>query len=81
MNNQQGPTVEHMELCAMLCGSLEGKGIGGEWIHVHVWLSPFTVHLRFSQRCESTRPQYKAKSFKKRCEVSLPCSIPIEMWD
>ena len=19
---------------------------GGEWIHVHVWLSPFTVHLK-----------------------------------
>ena len=27
--------------------------IGGEfeeeWIHVHVWLSPFTVHLKLSQ--------------------------------
>ena len=21
MNSQQGPTVEHMELCSMLCGS------------------------------------------------------------
>ena len=21
----------------------------GEWIHVHVWLSPFSVHLKLSQ--------------------------------
>ena len=25
--------------------------LGGEWIHVYVWLSPFTVHLRLSQHC------------------------------
>ena len=26
-------------------------GFGGEWIHVFVWLSPFTVHLKLSQHC------------------------------
>ena len=26
-----------------------GRELGGEWIHVHVWLSPFTVHLKLSQ--------------------------------
>ena len=29
MDNQQGPTVEHMELCSMLCGSLDGMGVWG----------------------------------------------------
>ena len=24
---------------------------GGEWIHVYVWLSPFTVHLKLPQHC------------------------------
>ena len=24
---------------------------GGEWIHVCVWLSPFSVQLKLSQRC------------------------------
>ena len=24
---------------------------GGEWIHVYVWLGPFTVHLKLSQHC------------------------------
>jgi len=27
------------------------RQFGGEWIHVHVWLSPFSVHLKLSQRC------------------------------
>ena len=26
-----------------------GGEFGGEWIHVHVWLSPFAVHLKLSQ--------------------------------
>ena len=29
MDNQQGPTVQHRELCTMLCGSLNGKGVWG----------------------------------------------------
>ena len=27
MDNQQGPTVKHMELGSMLCGSLDGTGV------------------------------------------------------
>ena len=27
MDNQQGPTVQHMEFCSVLCGSLDGRGI------------------------------------------------------
>ena len=41
----------HMELCGMLCGSLDGRGVWGRWIHVYVWLSPFTVRLKLTQRC------------------------------
>ena len=28
-----------------------GGEFGREWIHVYVWLSPFTVHLKLSQHC------------------------------
>ena len=28
-----------------------GGEFGGDWIHVHVWLSPFTLHLKLSQHC------------------------------
>ena len=44
----------------MLCASLDGRGgLGGEWIHVYVWLNPFTVLLRPSQHCYLAIPQYK----------------------
>ena len=28
MNNQKGPTVQHRELCSVLCGSLMGGELG-----------------------------------------------------
>ena len=28
-----------------------GGEFGGEWLHVYVWLSPFTVHLKLSHHC------------------------------
>ena len=49
MDNQQGPPGQHVELCSMLCGSLDGRGVGGEWIQVYVWASPFSIHLKLSQ--------------------------------
>ena len=30
------------------CASLLGRGYGGEWIRVYVWLSSFTVHPKLS---------------------------------
>ena len=29
MDNQQGPTVQHRELCSMVCGSLDARGVWG----------------------------------------------------
>ena len=29
MNNQQGPAVQHRDLCSMLFGSLDGRGVWG----------------------------------------------------
>ena len=42
-----------------------GGEFGEEQIHVYVWLSPFAVHLKPSQHCQSAIPQYKRKSFKR----------------
>ena len=28
-----------------------GGESGGEWMHVHVWLSPFAAHLKLSLHC------------------------------
>ena len=51
MGNQQRPAVQHKELCSVLCGSLDGRGFGGERVHTHAGLNPFTVCLKLSQRC------------------------------
>ena len=29
MDNQQEPSVQHMQLCSMVCGSLDGRGVWG----------------------------------------------------
>ena len=29
MDNQQGPTVSHRDLCSVLCASLDGRGVRG----------------------------------------------------
>ena len=50
-------TVQYMELCSLLCGQLDGRGVSGrgdrrgEWIHVYIWLSPLAVHLKLLQHC------------------------------
>ena len=50
-----------------------GGGFEGEWIHVYVWLSPFTVLLKLSEHCQLVIPQYKIKSLKNEREN---CEIP-----
>ena len=48
MENPQGPAVGHRELCSVLRGGLDGRGVWGGWMHVYVGLSPFAVHLKLS---------------------------------
>ena len=33
MDTQQGPIAQHMELCSMLCGILDGDEVRGAWKH------------------------------------------------
>jgi len=49
MNNyHQGPPVEHRNSAQCHVAAWMGGEVGGEWIHVYVWLSPFAVHLKVS---------------------------------
>ena len=43
MDNQQGPTLLHRELCSVYVAAWMGGAFGGEWLYLCVWLSPFTV--------------------------------------
>ena len=40
-----GNSVQHHVAAGM------GGEFGGEWIHVHIWLSASTVHLKLRQHC------------------------------
>lgn len=51
MDNQQKCIIQHMEFNSMLYATWMRGGFGAEWIHVYVWVSPFTVHLKQSQHC------------------------------
>ena len=42
-----------------------GGEFGGEQIHVYAWLSPFGVHLKLSQYCQSAILQCKISSLKE----------------
>ena len=49
-NQKQGPTVQHMELCSMLCGSLDGKVV---WERMDT-CTHMTESLRCSPRTTTT---------------------------
>ena len=51
-----------------------GGGFRGEWIHVYVRLSPFAVHLKLPQHCESAISQNKTKSLKLEKKKKRPSS-------
>ena len=66
MDSQQGPPVEHRELCSMLFGSLDGRGGLGEDTHTYTCISvaetlccpPETITTLFVN-------PYKIKSLEK----------------
>ena len=49
---------------------------GGEWIHAHVWLSPFTVHRKLLQHCllisytQTENRNFKMKGKSDFCKMS-----------
>ena len=51
--------IAHGTLFNVMCQPGWEVGFGGEWMHVYVWLSPITVHLKLSIYCQLAMPQYK----------------------
>ena len=51
LDNQHEPTVQYMELCSILYGSLVGRRVCGGRMNTCIcvaWLSPFSVRLKLS---------------------------------
>ena len=49
MNNHALYNTGNSAECFVAAGM--GGTFQGEWIYVHVWLSPFAVHLQLPQHC------------------------------
>ena len=47
MDNQQGPTVWHRELCSMSCGSLDERGVWGR-MGTCICMAESLCHLKLS---------------------------------
>ena len=43
-----------------------GGGLGGQWMHVYVWLSPFAVHLTITTLLIGYSPIRNALVLKKK---------------
>ena len=39
-DHQQGPAARHRGLCSVFWGGLDGRGLGGGWLHVCGWPEP-----------------------------------------
>ena len=70
-----------MELCPMLCGSLDVSGVWGRMDTYIWWLSPFNVHLKLSQCCWSAILQYNIKKFKKKKNLSVNKLVKGGTWE
>ena len=49
MDNQQDLLYNTWNSAQCFMAAWRGGQCRGEWIHVYVWLSPFTIHLKLSQ--------------------------------
>ena len=75
MQGEHGPNVQHMDLCSMLCGSLDGRGVGGEWIRA---CEPESLHQFTWNYCSIVNGFMCARSlqpFPTLCDP-MDCSPP-----
>ena len=47
-----------------------GGELGGEWIHVYVWLSTVAVHLKLTQHCKLIKLQKMTQKRRKEFAFS-----------
>ena len=57
-----------------------GGEFEGEWTHVHVWLSPFPVHLKPSQCCLLTQSEKVGLKLSIQ-KTKIMASGPITSWE
>ena len=78
MNDQQGPTGRHMQLCSMLCGRLDGRGVWG-WMATCICMTeslccPPETTTTLLIGC-TPKQNKKFKNFLKRADYNLPFMV------
>jgi len=81
MDNQQGPTVWHRELCSMLCGSLDGRAVWGRMdtcicMAESPCCSPGTITTLLISYTPIQNKKFLKKK-KKQLHVTLSVLVPI----
>ena len=66
IDSQQGPTGEHMELCSMLYGSLDGRGVWERMDTCVCMAGSFSAHLNLSHCLLIFYTPIQNKKFKNR---------------
>ena len=64
VENQQGPAGQLRELCAMSCGSLDGRGVWGRMDTCVSMVECLCCPPKVSQRCKLAMPQNNRKFLK-----------------
>ena len=71
VDNQQGPIVQHRELCSMLCGSLDGRTIWGRMDICTCMAESFAVQLKLTTLLISYTPVQNKRFFLKKEEEEV----------
>ena len=71
MDHQQGPSVKYRELCSMLCGNLDGKGVWGRmptctWMAGSLCSSPETITTLLISYTPIQNKKFKKKWHKRK---------------
>ena len=77
--NQQGPTIQHRELCSMLRGGLGGRRAWGEWMRVSWMAEALCCPLTLSQHAPIQNKSSKTKGKEhmgKRASVLVFSLLP-----
>ena len=70
-----------MELCSVLCGSLDGRGVWGRMDRcIYLWLSRFTVHLNYHNIIQCFLKKEMSFSIISSPKTSSPCFLFICSW-
>ena len=77
MDNQQGPTIQHKELCSVLCGNLDRTAVWGRMVACVCMAELLCCAPETVINCQSAVHEYKMKhlNLKRSIYYSIYTSV------